>query len=76
MTIRQLNLGETEFNEIITVLQAAEAQALAWFKARHSTDAERSEALRRASICQMAYMQLEGITHVPAGGAPDWSAKP
>jgi hypothetical protein len=76
MTIRTLNLGETEFAELITVLQAAEAQALAWVKAKHSTDAERSESLRRASICQMAYLQLEGITHVPAEGAPDWSAEP
>ncbi len=67
MSIRNLNLGETEFTELIIVLQGAEAQAMAWVKAKHSTTAERSEALRRASICQMAYLQLEGITHVPEG---------
>ena len=73
MSIRQLNLGETEFADLITVLQAAEAQALAWVKAKHSTDAERAEAMRRAAICQMAYLQLEGIEHKPASGAPDWA---
>lgn len=76
MSTRQLTLGETEFADLITVLQAAEAQAMAWVKAKHSTDAERSEALRRAAICQMAYLQLEGIQHKPADGAPDWSAPP
>lgn len=74
MSIRTLNLGETEFDTIISVLQTAEAQAMAWVKAKHSTDSEREQSLRTAAICQAAYLQLEGISHVPANGAPDWSA--
>jgi hypothetical protein len=76
MSIRTLNLGDTEFATLITVLQSAEAQAIAWTKALHSTDAEREAAHRQAAICQMAALQLEGIRHVPEGGAPDWSAAP
>ena len=75
MTIRQLNLGDTEFATIISVLQTAEAQAMAWFKAKHTTESERQESLRTAAICQAAYLQLEGIVHVPANGAPDWSGQ-
>lgn len=75
MSIRQLNLGETEFDTVISVLHQAEEQAMAWVHAKHTTESEREQSLRTAAVCQMAYLQLEGISHVPANGAPDWSAE-
>lgn len=74
MSIRQLTLGDTEFDTVISVLRQAEEQAMAWVRAKHTTESEREQSLRTAAICQAAYLQLEGISHVPANGAPDWSA--
>jgi hypothetical protein len=73
MTIRQLNLGETEFAALIEILKREEEQMMAWVKAKHTTEPERRECLLQASICQMAYLQLEGAQYAPPVGQPDWS---
>jgi len=69
MSQRHLNMDDITVEILCSILSGAEEQYLAVAKLRHTTEAERTLLMQRAAVCQMAYLQLEGITPPP----DDWS---
>lgn len=68
-----LRLGRTEAADLVAYLIDGQQIQLAMSRLRHTTEAERDNCLRMASILQSVQAQVEGWEHRPADGAPDWS---
>ena len=68
-----IRLGSTELPDFVQHLIDAQASYVAMANAKLTTEAERSNLLRMAAICQSVQAQLEGWT-VNLQGRVDWSA--
>lgn len=61
---------------LVYILRRHEARCKVLYNLTHTTEAEKEKFLQEMSVCQYAYLQLEGVEWKPEADRPDWSSQP